>query len=472
MTSRFTALPLSTGESFVLQTEHCGKQWVILYDGGQKKGIGPTKNEQYALIRKHCPKLGKRIDIAVCSHSDKDHAGGFPDLIQTWISQGGEIGELWLPARWSAALPAILSNPYRIVSRLEEGASAAAIQIVNRENRDSVKEARGEVVRSNTSIAKDPSLTRFESVEQAICEEAMSALQEPVIADNGEGKDRSEAKELDRHKRTALSLGLDPETLEIVRRNLDDASQWRHPLTNVHSQWPSPQLIFNHWSAQSFHLARALALSVVKTAETIRRIAEIAAANSIPVRWFDFSQFEKGHAPSGGNRGILHPLNSVEVKKIRQEDNSLNLFFLLWLTEQNVSSLVFQRVPTATEPSVIFLADSRLAFGIDKPGKNFPNHLACPISPVIFTAAHHGSRNNDHAYMVLRCWLGQAFNDSIAVRNGGVHSQTLADFRNLKKRRCAQCYQCHGGKWSQLVQIVSNGPHWAWPPSCGNPCCS
>ena len=51
MASRFTALPLSTGESFVLETDHGDRRWVILYDGGQTKGIGPKKNELFQLLR-------------------------------------------------------------------------------------------------------------------------------------------------------------------------------------------------------------------------------------------------------------------------------------------------------------------------------------------------------------------------------------------------------------------------------------
>lgn len=164
------------------------------------------------------------------------------------------------------------------------------------------------------------------------------------------------------------------------------------------------------------------------------------------------------------------PLNTVEVEKIDREIDGLKLFYSLKLTEQNVSSLVFQRVPTASEPSVIFVADSRLAFGIDEPRESFHKHLVVPDGPLIYTAAHHGSRNNDRAYDVLKEWLGEHFDGSIAVRNGGVHNQTLDGFLGVSNRRCAQCYQCHGGDWCQLVQLVSEGTSWMWPSEDGRRC--
>jgi hypothetical protein len=51
MASRLTALPLSSGESFILETDHGGKRCVILVDGGQSKSNSPKKNGLYKAIR-------------------------------------------------------------------------------------------------------------------------------------------------------------------------------------------------------------------------------------------------------------------------------------------------------------------------------------------------------------------------------------------------------------------------------------
>nr|WP_272212714.1 hypothetical protein [Marinicella sp. W31]MDC2878624.1 hypothetical protein [Marinicella sp. W31] len=163
-------------------------------------------------------------------------------------------------------------------------------------------------------------------------------------------------------------------------------------------------------------------------------------------------------------------MNAVELKRIERETNAMLMYLKLTLTEQNVASLVFQRVQTDDEPGVLFLGDSRLAFGIDRPVRDFDNHLVQPDRPLVYTAAHHGSRNNDHAYKMLGNWLPALFGKSIAVRNGGVWNQTLSGFLGAKYRRCAQCYQCHGSGWSQLVQINTDGPNWSWPADQGGKC--
>lgn len=450
MPSRFTALPLTSGESFVLETDHAGKRWVIVYDGGQTKGIGPAKNQLYKLLRAHCPEITNRIDIAVCSHSDHDHSGGFPDFVDTWTSEGNQIGEFWLPAQWSPALPDVLTNPDRVVSRLIEGASQVAERVIAEEDR------------AERSV--------FRSIEQIISDEGRSVFADPRVERFAPVHLESDAGiRIERRKKVYQSLGLDQKSLEIVQRNLEDSASLRTPITERMSEnvliWPD---MFK--GGESRHLRQTLAKSAIETAEAIQRIATAAAQHEIPVRWFDFTPFESGDNPSGGEPAFFQPMNSVEVRKVERETDGMKLFFSLKLTEQNVSSLVFQRVGSSSEPSVIFVADSRLAFGIDQPGVNFPKHLIGPASPVIFTAAHHGSRNNDRAYEVLAAWLGDHFQASIAVRNGGVHNQVLAEYCTIKNRRCAQCYQCHGGDWAQLVQIISEDGAWIWPPEDGKRC--
>ena len=90
MSSRFTALPLSSGEAFVLETEHDHRGYVVLFDGGQSKTRGP-ENGLFKSLKDHCPTVGNRIDIAICSHSDHDHSAGFPRFVETWVSEGNEI---------------------------------------------------------------------------------------------------------------------------------------------------------------------------------------------------------------------------------------------------------------------------------------------------------------------------------------------------------------------------------------------
>lgn len=486
MASRFSALPLSSGESFMLETDHNGKRWVILVDGGQSKGEGRKKNGLYKAIRKHCPEIKRKIDVAICTHRDHDHAGGFPAFIKTWLAEGKEIGELWLPGGWAGAVEMALTNPDRLVSMLHEGATEAAYQIGDQER---------SLERENHPMSR-PSFregTR-RSIQSHLYEMCIehSTREEPensVPAGRTAEEDCSGGSS--RTERVAHSWGFSADDWEAVRADLDSSEIHAEPLTErarAYDQATLPLGVYElieeadpnfrrliRWhvyreGAAYTQLARSLFRSSIDTAEAIREIASAAANFQIPVRWFDFAAFEKGSAPSGGIEGFLQPLNAVELKKVERETDALRLFFKLKLTEQNVASLVFQRLETETEPGAIFLGDSRLAFGIDHPERNFEKHLVQPTRAIVYTAAHHGSRNNDRAYEVLAEWLPGLFEISIAVRNGGVWNQTLSGFLKVKNRRCAQCYQCHGGDWAQLVQINSDETDWSWPSDEGIRC--
>ena len=468
MSSRFTAVPLGSGESFILETDVEGKRKVVLVDGGQSKRDDPAKNELLLAIERHCPGIGERIDIAICTHRDHDHAGGFPAFVKAWLSRGKQIGEFWLPGAWSGAVEHVLVNPDQIISLLTEGAAEAAAKASRSEVRPTgdVPFAATErsTMRSIDALVNEMRSSRRtddRSVPQA---QTFASLQHSV----SDAMPESEEHPQRRMARAATSWGFTPQRWTELAGNLDSSSLHVASLSerlNGHNViwWASPPLV-------SFPLARTLAANAIDTAEAIRAIASAAVSFDIPVRWFDFELFEDGQSPAGGYPGFLIPLNAVEVQAAPRQDEALVLFLKLALTEQNVASLVFQRVETNEEPGVVFVADSRLAFGIDRPEKDFPKHIRPASRPVIYTAPHHGSRNNDHAYGMLAAWLGELYPSSIAVRNGGVWNQRLEGYLGIALRRCAQCYQCHGGAWSQLVQINSGGGHWLWPSKRGRDC--
>jgi beta-lactamase superfamily II metal-dependent hydrolase len=120
MTSRFSALPLGSGEAFLLQTEHEGKHWTVLVDSGNLSA--GTPHPLIAAIDKIASNL-RRIDIAICTHHDMDHAKGFQSFADAWCSRQREIGEFWLPGRWSAAIPAVLFDPLEVAQRIWNGGS-------------------------------------------------------------------------------------------------------------------------------------------------------------------------------------------------------------------------------------------------------------------------------------------------------------------------------------------------------------
>lgn len=484
MTSRFTALPLTNGESFILETDQGGKRWVILVDGGQSKREEPNENELYLAIRKHCPQITDTIDIAICTHRDHDHAGGFPAFINAWLFGGNRIGEFWLPGGWSSAVESALTDPDRLVEDLYKGTKVAANRIRDVHRAASFLEGEGS---RRLALQAD-----FRSIQASLDRLRAEGMQRSTSDINVRRRlDSDRHSDISRMGRAATSWGFTEESWQSIRSDLetnpilqeslpDRASAYREIVDEVFVEETfvdepdiDPYIVrrtIYRQEASDLRLARSLFRNSLETAEAIKKIATSAAMFDIPVRWFDFERFESGSSPSGGNQGFLVPINSVEVMEVERETDALRLFLRLALTEQNVASLVFQRIETEAEPSVLLLADSRLAFGIDRPERDFNNHLVQPTRPIVYTAAHHGSRNNDHAYGVLASWLSTIFDQSIAVRNGGVWNQTLSRYLTISNRRCAQCYQCHGGGWSQLVQIDANGQNWVWPSGHGASC--
>ena len=486
MASRFTALPLSSGESFILETDHGSKRFVILVDGGQSKSNSPKKNGLYKAIRQCCPDITDTIDIAICTHRDHDHAGGFPAFIETWLAEGNDIGEFWLPGGWAGAVEMALTSPDGLVSMLGAGANTAAYRIGERER------SRETEVKSMTRRSfRERTLRSIQAEMHDMCIESSwtDSSKEQSRANRSTEDDRSVGSSPTTH--AANSWGFTVDDWEAIRSDLETSAIHGEPLADRAGAYQQlngevfvEEVFFDdsgerdQWIARrvldggnsTSQLTRSLFRNAIDTAEAIRNIASAAVMFDIPVRWFDFSAFEKGAKPSGGVQGFLQPLNAVELRQAEPETDALKLFFKLALTEQNVASLVFQRVETDSEPGAIFLGDSRLAFGIDQPERNFEKHLVQPNRPIVYTAPHHGSRNNDRAYEVLAEWLPGLFDASIAIRNGGVWNQTLVGYLNIKNRRCAQCYQCHGGDWSQPVQIFSNGLQWSWPSALGGKC--
>ncbi|WP_217619573.1 MBL fold metallo-hydrolase, partial [Achromobacter sp. GbtcB20] len=78
-----TALPIK-GESYLLQ--YMGK--LILVDGGY------TGSSLALALKKQLGKPNIHLDVVVCTHNDKDHAGGLTDLLDR---PGITASEFWLP---------------------------------------------------------------------------------------------------------------------------------------------------------------------------------------------------------------------------------------------------------------------------------------------------------------------------------------------------------------------------------------
>jgi hypothetical protein len=261
----------------------------------------------------------------------------------------------------------------------------------------------------------------------------------------------------------ARSLGVNSDELQALEISIEETN---HPpsttlrrMERQSRRWFDPFWLFTPEVDQAAS-AISLFLEALETAKTIAAIAESAVRWRIPIRWFDFGQFEQRKNAAGGLEGFLEPVSAVELLKPPLRVSDETLFLCLRLSQQNVESLVFHRLETPDEPGVMFLGDSRLSFGIDQPKQPFPKPRSLPKRQMLVTAPHHGSRVNDVAYRVIRSWLGDS--TPIYVRNGGHHKQTIMAFLDEPFRCCAQCRHCASSKLVRTVTLASRKGQWNW----------
>lgn len=382
---------------------------------------------------------------------------------------GRTIGEFWLPGRWANAMPRILTDPAGFAATLVEGAVDFSSRLSeNRSGEGEEKIARALFV-SRERRVRNLADELFRQDAEDVLSSAVSHVEERENRDADDGG--------------AAAFGLNAEELGLLRASLHESDEEVDPFTAAIQSADARSFLFSAVFLEGDRFlalpsammleAHAVLNEVAETAKAIRKIATAALAHRIGIRWFDFGEYAKTDMPSGGVQGVFEPWCSVEVLPDRTKLSRLSALALvtnLRLTRQNVESLVFYRPETDQSPGILFLGDSRLAHGIEKPEKDFPVPFERPSRKLLVTAPHHGSDHNDNAYEVLDRWLPS---DSILfVRNGGQSNQKLAEYVRRDERRCAQCVQCHGKEWNQWVAVTATGNSWNWPPSanvCGIP---
>lgn len=427
--STLHALNVGSGEAFLLETTVDDRAWTLLVDSGKRTRGNP---HPLALAINNTSPGISRLDVCVCTHQDSDHAAGFSTFAEAWIAAGNEIGEFWLPGRWGTAVKGLLINPARTVYYIARGAVIAAEIIAEEE--------------------VDVALTSSEDWD--VAGEVIRRRLGPEVIANSREYQVGEDGRFDQDPLASLGLSEDEVDKVVTER---ETYAYLEPLFLAVRPATSATVL-------------SLLAVAIEAAESIRRIALSALTHKIPIRWFDFGQFEDGRTPSGGEPGLLEPINSVELLRPPVSDRPDVLFASLFLSSQNVESLVFLRPEIGGEPAALFLGDSRLAFGEIPPLRSFAIHAQAPQREVIVTAPHHGTRQNDHAYDVVNAWLSATGSTAKYLRNGGHWKQSLGTYKTMADKVCAQCQQCKGKGWSQPVQITSQNGSWVWPPQTGVTC--
>ncbi len=141
---RFRALEIGSGDAFVIEAN--GKQ--ILFDSGGSK----------SLIKKLL-KSNRKIDLAICSHNDSDHANGFLGLLE---DPEFEIDEIWLPGLWVPVLDFVI----------EAAINKKSVHLIFKsfEEYNEIKETNHELAYDSLVEQSDISIGDFDSKLQVISE--------------------------------------------------------------------------------------------------------------------------------------------------------------------------------------------------------------------------------------------------------------------------------------------------------------
>lgn len=400
---KLVALPVA-GDSFLLR-RGCRN---ILVDGGSssrpliKALSDPRVTVDY-------------LDIVVCTHADKDHAGGLTDFLDRSSIQ---VGEFWLPGAWLDSLPTLLQSPQKVVDGL-----IAELEKFH------VQEIRGQWDEESTKAR----------LHARAAEER-----------RGINTDFQHHRSMDEMVgRSTGEIGLEWLKLQATNRVLDAdnaaeaAKVFIRGRKSIRYRAAKKAL---GWQLRSFWLG------LIDTAERIRKIAVLAIRHTVPVRWFDFAEFSKTRHACGGVPEVLVPLNAVELRQL-PDVTGCTLSYLARLTPINEECLVFMspaRGDLFDGLGVIFTGDSPLGEG--------PGYSTAWLSPfadqvhwVVATAPHHGSESNAVAYKHLE----NVVNVVLWVRSGGTSRHPGPTFRGLgwAQRVCTHCPHRNLKRCSVEVQL-------------------
>jgi hypothetical protein len=384
---RFIALPVK-GDAFLYQRSGIN----ILVDGGS---YGPTLAQQ---LQEFAPHI-KTLHIVVCTHADKDHAGGLTSFLDYW---DGNVHQFWLPGRWADVIPDLMTNARSLIDSMigqlhEFGATRP---LLNGENID------------------------FDELESSIENEA-SAAPRPERHQNNSANEEEEDinyNDLERLREPEWMKHLREKAREIVQYDEEAQRVFRSAKGRV------------YYRIRRGAVGRSLGkywLELIDTADRIRKIANSAIEHHVSTRWFDYSDFADGSMASGGVRGLLTPVNAVEqveMPKMRE------VWFFARLTQVNIQSLVFYAPENKRSLGALFNGDSPLGTG---PGyaRAFPFPGPPPRKVILATAPHHGADSNQMAYGHVSNWAGLV----LWVRSGGSSRHPGASFRSLLHRACTNC---------------------------------
>lgn len=412
MSTRFTALTIKEGDAFLLEDN--GRN--CLFDSGV--------NETIVNILKY--KGIVKLDLAICSHNDADHAKGFIALLQSNI----KIKEIWLPSFWLSILQYVE----------EYGVDWTEIDRHNEEINERIKDGLSpDMVFSNdskpiTNYESNKTLsyfaTKLENDHYRRCQEAI--IQQDIV------------NQVTDELRLREDVIVPPRIVHKITKHLIDG------LPDYHDQKPFPEIILEvtlklyrdlgnnstkyspkriddtlneylSYLGLNYYIQSDYVKQIEEYFDNIRNLAVLAHRRGCKIKWFKPTQ----SCPCNPVKetGFI-ALNSDECQVSRIQDNIMAFAMALHLTEVNEYSLVFEYLKDGI-PIIRFSADS-----------NSECQSKPYINNIIVTAPHHGSKNNANVYKNL---VGE---DIIWVRSNSasrISRMPCRDFLLMKNKYCLAC---------------------------------
>lgn len=452
MASTFYALPLpKQGESFLLRTVQSNEHFNIIVDAGWDDQFSLSPGALTRFLQNNVPDV-KVVNRFVITHEDGDHCQGASRFIDDWLSKSRAIEQVWLPAHWSLTAGAPLDRGYERSELVYGEALRAAPKILT-------KLAQLREITGDADTEEQRLQGRQSDIETSILADALMLVAE----DEGLFEDLYEdVSEAPAGKFEDLLRNLPESWLRNGRYYREtDLIEIKHEVEEAALSTARHQ--GREWGEVD-RLATYLTMAVIDTHEKMAPTVATCMHHGIPIRWFDFKAFanHKPHPlPSGGDPGLLVPVNSQEVRPSGKPVSITSIIYALALTVANRESLVFYRPEEPDgEPPVLFTADSRLKLK----HKAYPVPTGLPGKQrLLATAPHHASSSNHQAYTVLKSWLSQDFYPPIFVRNGGWRVKDVAPaFRAAVGRQCVCCipspdqmslvrFEALDGNWQDLA---------------------
>ena len=415
------ALPVK-GESFLL----CRAGRAVLVDGGfPSDGIADVLKQQTPDVQ--------RLDIVLCTHGDRDHAGGLPNLLDDWA---GRIGQLWLPGRWVDVIPQLAHDPAgfldELVHELDANLKAPSDEVLG-----AIRDADDKASQRDRRDAPFPPQSRVAGSADGRFDDADEALDPEALPPEPEWFSTLRCAAVELASDDYSSRAFNAARRKVRRRYNRLASK---PNARIALYW----------------------LDLIETAKAIRGIAVAAIRYGIPTRWFDFEEFARTRRAFGGAPGFLVPINAVE-----QAPPPSTLFLYMRLTLINQQSLVFLAPPALFGLGVLFSGDSPLGDGTDF-NRSFLPARPLPNWPIVATAPHHGSETNSIAYAHLNAWADVV----VLLRAGGSAKQPGETFlkQNTCLRLCARCPKAGHAPMLSGVVAIPIRPHWWVMHTLGRRC--